>query len=83
MTAGTDRPTAVPALEEFLDFAVKTREDIDRDDLHGAILAARTANWTWERIVKTVAQILMDGEEPRDLRAATTLQPWQTRRRRT
>ena len=72
-------PVAKPALEPLLDFATATRDDIDRADLHGAIIAARTAGWTWERTVVEVAQMLMRGEEPRDLRAATTALPWQRR----
>jgi hypothetical protein len=65
-------PIAQPALDELLDLAEKTRPDINRMDLHGAIIAARTAGWTWSRTLKVVAQILADGETPYDLRNATT-----------
>lgn len=78
----TAEPTAQPALEELLDLAVKTRQDIRRDDLHGAVLAARAAGWTWARTLVEVAQMLARGEEPRDLRTATTALPWQQRRHR-
>ena len=69
-------PAAQPALDELLDLAVATRPDIDRDDLHGAILAARAVKWTWSRTLIAVAQMLAHGETPYDLRNAT-LTPWQ------
>ncbi|MGH3382672.1 MAG: hypothetical protein ACRDP6_48885 [Actinoallomurus sp.] len=69
-------PVARPALDQLLDLAGATRPDIDRIDLHSAIIAARTVGWTWRRILKVVAQILADGETPYDLRNAT-LAPWQ------
>lgn len=75
-------PEPQPALDELLDLAVKTRPDIRRDDLHGAVLAARTAGWNWPRVLVEVAQMLARGEEPRDLRAATTALPWQRHHRR-
>lgn len=64
-------PQAYPAHERLLDLAVETRRDIDRRQLHGAILAAGTAGWSWPRILVAVALMLAHGEEPRDLIAAT------------
>lgn len=69
-------PAAQPALDQLLDLAEATRPDIDRLDLHGAVIAARTAGWTWSRTLIAVAQMLAHGETPYDLRNAT-LQPWQ------
>lgn len=61
----------IPTPEELSDFAHKTRPDIGRDQMRGAILAAQTAGWEWPRILIAVAIILAKGEEPRDLIAAT------------
>jgi hypothetical protein len=65
------RPTAQPAMQELLDLAEKTRPDINRCDLEGALLACGTAGWTWSRTLVAAAQILAHGETPHDLRAAT------------
>lgn len=75
-------PPARPAVDELLDLAAATRPDIDRRDLHGAIIAAGTAGWSWPKVLVEVANMLGRGEEPRDLRAATTALPWQQRRHR-
>lgn len=75
-------PTAQPALDELLNLATATRPDINRDQLHNAVIAARTAGWTWPRILVETACMLARGEEPRDLRNATTAQPWQRPRRK-
>lgn len=69
-------PAAQPAVDALLDLATETRPDINRDDLQGAITAARTSGWTWSRTLIAVAQMLAHGETPYDLRNAT-LQPWQ------
>lgn len=66
----SDPPVCQPAVEQLLDLACATREDIDRDDLHGAILGARTAGWTWPQVLTAVAGMLARGETPYDLRAA-------------
>jgi hypothetical protein len=82
-TDTSDRPVAQPAVDALLDFAEITRPDINRADLHGAILATHEAGWPWKRTGKAVMQILMDGETPRDLRtAATAAEPWRARRTR-
>lgn len=70
-TEQVDRPAAQPAMQELLDLAEKTRPDIARSDLEGALLACGTAGWTWSRTLVATAQILAHGETPRDLREAT------------
>ena len=75
-------PVAVPAVDQLLDLAEETRPDIRRDDLHGAIIAIRTAGWPWPRILINVALMLAKGEEPRDLRNAVTADPTASRYRK-
>lgn len=74
-------PVAMPATQELLDLAARTRPDINRTDLEGAILdATRAHGWPWT--LAHTARMLARGEEPRDLRAASA-DPAHTRSRRT
>lgn len=65
------RPIAQPAMQELLDLAEKTRPDIGRNQLQGALVACHEAGWPWSRTMVAAVQILAHGEEPRDLLAAT------------
>jgi hypothetical protein len=69
MTTDTD-PAAVPAMAELLDLAARTRPDIQRRDLEGALIDAHDAGCTWGWTLVTTAQILARGETPYDLRTA-------------
>lgn len=52
-------------------FACAGRDDWDRDDMTGAVTAARSSGWTWERLTLETARLMADPEgAPRDLREA-------------
>ncbi|TDB76798.1 hypothetical protein E1264_38075 [Actinomadura sp. KC216] len=72
-------PQLVAAPEELADFAVKTRPDLDRDEVRKAIAACQAVGWPWERTLMQTALMLAHLEEPRDLKAATT-HPSKTRK---
>lgn len=64
--------TIRPALQELVALAAAMREDWNPDQITGAVLAARTAGWSWERTVVTFAVLMTtDDAEPRDLLEAT------------
>jgi hypothetical protein len=69
MTTDTD-PAAQPAMPELLDLAARTRPDIDRRDLEGALIDARDAGCPWGWTLVTTAQVLARGETPYDLHNA-------------
>lgn len=80
----TNTPALTPVLEPLLDLACTWRHDIDRAELHNAIIGARTANWTWERVAAEVLGMILRGETPYDLRQAAAspsqpLAPWRSR----
>lgn len=69
MTGPADRPAALSAVQELLDLAARTRPDLDRQQLQGAITDAITRRgWPWT--LAHTARILARGEDTRDLRAA-------------
>jgi len=62
---------AIPAVDRLLDLAGETRPDIRREQLHGAILNARTVGWSWRWVMVEVVRLLADPDgEPRDLNNA-------------
>ena len=78
MTDAKETPLVQPASRELTDLAVTMRPDWDRDDLSGALVAAKTAGWSWERTFREVSRLLLlDDGEPAALRhaAATPLRP--------
>ena len=71
----------IPQYEGFLDFAESTAPGLDRPAWRGAMLAAQTAGWSWPRTAVTTLRLILEGEEPRDLRNACR-SPFEPRRTR-
>jgi len=66
-----EKPVVQAASRELTDLAVAMRPDWGRDDLSGALVAAKAAGWSWERTFREVSNLLLDGDgRPADLRAA-------------
>lgn len=65
------RPDIPSCTPQLLALAAVIREDVDPRDLEGALIACKTAGWTWRRILSEAVLMLCRGEEPRDLREAT------------
>lgn len=59
-----------PQYEGLLDFAATCVPGLDRPAWRGAMLAAQTAGWPWPRTAVTTLRLILQGEEPRDLRNA-------------
>jgi len=58
------------ATPQLLDLAAGMRPDWSRDDLSGALTAARSSGWPWPRACMTAVRLLCDPEAtPRDLLA--------------
>lgn len=59
------------APRELLELALAAREDWDRDQAWNALLAARSAGWTFGRILREVVRLLLiEDSRPADLRYA-------------
>lgn len=69
-TRAPAKPVAQPAMQQLLDLAMATRPDLDRDDLHGALMVLHAAGWHWPKVLTAVAGMCARGETPHDLRAA-------------
>jgi len=60
-----------PAPGELVALAAAVRPDWDRDALANAVLAAKTAGWTWEQVFRYVVRlILREDATPAELRHA-------------
>jgi hypothetical protein len=61
----------LPATRELTDLAVAVRPDFDRTQVEGAISAARSAGWSFPRVLLELVRLLVqDDSSPRDLTAA-------------
>lgn len=65
-----DTPEIQDAPRELLWLACRLRPDWDREETWQAIHAAHAAGWPFARTVRETVRLLLDGSEPRDLRAA-------------
>ena len=65
-----------PAPAELLALARAMRPDWDHDALAAAILAAKTAGWTWDHVLAETVRLMRDpAASPSDLRAAAAVLP--------
>jgi hypothetical protein len=64
-----------PAPAQLADLAAVMRPDWDRSQLEGAVSAARTGGWSWQRVFSEVARLLViEDSSPSDLTAAARKQ---------
>lgn len=74
-SAQPEPPPATPCYEQLAQLLAESREDTTAEDWRGAMLAAQTVGWRWERIFAHCGQLLQHGEGPRELRDAVRYLP--------
>ncbi|MFD4830204.1 hypothetical protein ACFWPV_10165 [Streptomyces uncialis] len=75
------QPVPVPATNELLALATRTRPDWSPHDLSDALAQARVQGMTWPAALVAVARLLADPDaQPHDLNAEVP-EPWRRRRR--